>query len=166
MFSNSPSRCLEFGTVYNVRRHCPPHVSLWWVRVHSCYTEGVCRLCNPPYELGCWGIHEVVGSWTWLCRQQGINVIYTSSMSLICSKHAVVLSAWEWLLCYILAVFWNSLTIEKKQPQPQGAELTSRGRLTGAVARLCVERCRPSRERCLIFVPGRRVCKDNFTSLC
>lgn len=61
--------------------------------------------------------------------------------------------------------FWGSLTLEKKQPQPPGTLLTSRGCLTGAVVRLCGERCLPSRERCPICVPGRRVCKDHFTCI-
>lgn len=65
----------------------------------------------------------------------------------------------------IPAPFWDSLTLEKKQPQPPGAQLPSRGRLTGAVARLSVERCLPFRERCPICGPGRRVCKDHFTFL-
>lgn len=43
-----------------------------------------------------------------------------------------------------------------------GGQNQHRGHLTGAVARLCVERCRPSRERCLIFVLGRRVRRNVF----
>lgn len=75
MSINPPSRCCEFGTVHNVKRHCPPHVSLWWVRVHSCRTKGVYQLCNPPCESGCWGIHKVVGSLAWLCHHREMNAI-------------------------------------------------------------------------------------------
>lgn len=73
--SNPPSRCCEFGTVHNVKLHCPPHVSLWWVRVHSRCTKGVYQLCNPPCESGCWGIRKVVGSWAWLCHHREMNAI-------------------------------------------------------------------------------------------
>ena len=120
------------------------------------------------------GSMKAVCSWACLLSPPGNECLFiprpclslSLSLSPTSSKHAAVVSAWERLPSWILAVFffWHSLTVEKQQPH--GAQLTSRGRLTGAVARLCVERCRPSRERCPIFVPGLKVCKDNFTSLC
>lgn len=126
-------------------------------------TEGVRQFVNPPCEPGCWAFDEDVGSSLRFLDHQEVKSI-SSPVALICTKAAAVLSAWERFLIHFCP-FWDSLTLEKKQPQPRGTQLTSRGRLTGAVARLSVKRCLPSRERCPICVPGRRVCTIHFTFL-
>lgn len=126
--------------------------------------EGVCPFDDPPREPGCWAFHESVGAWPRFHDDRQMKAV-SSPVALICTKHAAVLSAWERSLRYISAPFWGSLTLEKKQPQPPGTRLTSSGRLTGAVARLCGQRCLPSRGPCPICGPARRVCKDHFTCI-
>lgn len=125
--------------------------------------EGVRQFGNPLCEPGCWALYEAVGSSLWFHDHPEVKAI-SSPVALICTKPAAVLSAWERFLIHSCP-FWDSLTLEKEQPQPPGTQLTSRSRLTGAVARLSVKRCLLSREQCPICVPGRRVCKDYFSFL-
>lgn len=129
----------------------------------SSLAEGVRHFANPPCEPGCLAFYEAVGSSLWFHNHRGEKALL-SPVALICTKTAAVLSASKRFRIHFFP-FWDSLTLEKKQPQPPGAKLTSRGRLTGAVARLSEKRCLPSRERCPTCVRGRRVCKDHFTFL-
>lgn len=126
-------------------------------------TEALRHFGNPPCEPGCWAFDEALGSSLWFHDHREVKAT-PSPVALICTKPAAVLSAWERFLIHFCP-FWDSLTLEKKQPQPRGTQVTSRGRLTGAVARLSVKRCLPSREPCPICVPARRVCKIHFTFL-
>lgn len=127
-------------------------------------TEGVCYFDNPPREPGCWAFYEAVGSWPRFHDDRQMKAV-SSPIALLCTKTRRSFVRMREIPPIHFFPFWGSLTLEKKQPQPPGTPLTSRGRLTGAVARLCGERCLPSRERCPICVPGRRVCKDHFTCI-
>lgn len=122
-------------------------------------TEGVCHFGNPPREPGCWAFY---GLFTVAPRPPRNESCFVARRSQLYQTRRSFVRMRERPPPIHFCPFWNSLTLEKKQPQPPGTPLTSRGRLTGAVARHIEERCLPSRERCPICVPGRRVCKDHY----
>ena len=125
-------------------------------------TGGVCRLLNPPCEPGCWGrsvrrwapVHGPLTTGKWMLTTSRKHLPLCSAVPAHESDSSAGISP----------VFCESSAAAAAAAAAGGAELTAA--LTGAVARLCAERCRPSREPCRISAPGLKVRGDILTSRC
>ena len=161
-----PPAAVASGTVHNVRRHRTPHFSLWWVR-DSVSTTAKLKPTNcfiPPLGTVKLGRSMKRKAPHHVCVTARKWKLVLSRLHLSLTVYAQQSNPYDRGSSAVFQpLFLNSLTVERKQPlQPQGAEVRSRDRLTGAVAGLWVEGCPLSGERCLIFEPGRKVSRNRY----
>lgn len=161
--STHPFGGMTDGTVHIVKLHSSPTgvVSLWRVRLSldggvsvSLVIRRVSQdagLFIKPWAFHCGSMSTE--KWKLFCRP---SLSFAPNPPQCCPHERG-----SWSAPAPFQILWRL----RRSNRSLRERVTSRGRLTGAVARLSVERCLPSRERCPICVPGRRVCKDHFTFL-